>query len=452
MPTPYDYSLNIPDPSQSFMQGFGNGMAIQEAPLKLQAQQQALQQQQQALAAQQQQQKAMAEFIAKPDKTADDYAQMTLMVPGMREQFKQSWETTNEAQQQAAIKHIGEVGSALTLGKPDVAVQLLTDRATALSNSGADPKEVKSAKDMAELIRTNPTMAEGLIQSKLVALGEQGGKVLANLKSMKTLPADVTKANAEASSAQSDATIKGVQAAAAPVTTELGNRKTAQEIAKSQADAKVAQFNAEIAAANSDTQRGQLTLERDKFIQEQAKLNQTQGEGAQDTLDSLTQGLQTIRSIKDHPGLTSNALWLGGVGSMTGKVSGFIPGTDRKDLEGLVDTLKSQQFLAGVKQMQGMGQLSNAEGDKIGAAVASLNLDQSPQAFKNALGVIETNLTKAQQKVVGRGKLPTTGGAYVATVPGIGTVDEGHVNKILKANPGSTREQVIQYLQSVGGK
>ena len=232
----------------------------------------------------------------------------------------------------------------------------------------------------------------------------------------------------------------------------LGNQKTAQEIAKSKADAKVAEFNAQIAAANSETQRGQLTLERDKYIQEQAKLNQTQGNAAQDGMDALTQGLQTIKSIKEHPGLTSNAAWLGGVGSTTGKIAGLIPGTDRKDLEGLVDTLKSQQFLAGVKQLTGMGSLSNSEGEKIGAAVASLNLDQSPQAFKNALGVIEANMTKAQQKTVARGQLPTNGGAYVATVPGIGVVDEGHINAVLKATPGATRDQVIKYLQSVGGK
>ena len=123
-------------------------------------------------------------------------------------------------------------------------------------------------------------------------------------------------------------------------------------------------------------------------------------------------------------------------------------GTDRKDLEGLVDTLKSQQFMTGIKQMQGLGALSNAEGEKIASAVASLNLDQSLPAFNNAVGVIEANMRKAQARLVATPTLPTAGGGFVLKSPTYGNVTEGDINRLLKEHPGSTREQVLQFLQA----
>lgn len=447
MPNPNDYSLNVPDPSQAFTQGLQSGFGIQETQLKLQ-------QQQQAVAAQQQQQKAMQAFIAKPDKTADDYAHMTLLVPGMREQFKQSWDMKNTDQQQAALQHIGEVGSALTFGKPDVAIKILTDRATALQNSGADQKEIKAAQDMAELVKTNPTMAAGLVQAKLGAI-PNGDKVLANIKAIGTMPGDVRKVNADASGAESEAIIKGVQAAAAPTTTALGNQKTAQEIAKSQADAKVAQFNADIAAANSETERGRLTLERDKYVQEQAKLNQTQGVAAQDGMDSLTNAMQSVNDIKNHRGVDG---WFTGPGTSWGAIWRAVPGSARHDLETYIDTLKSQLGYGSLMAAKassptgasGFGALSESELKVISQQAA--NLDPNSKDFPAQLSKVERFLQKAQAKAVASPQLPTKGGAYVATVPGIGTVDEGHINQVLKANPGSTRDQVIKFLQSVGGK
>ena len=445
---PINYMAQMPqqDFLKNVMSGLQVGAALQNNQL--------LQQQQQA-ALQRAQDYRTDIQTAMQSPTPQAFTALALKYPEHREAFKQGWDTLNADQQQSELRDGAAIAASLHSGRPDLATQQIQDRITAAKNSG---QPTKPYEDLLQLVKDNPTQAYGHVLG--VMSGIPGGdKILTNLG---TIGAEkraeglaqptLDKAVADAKTAGSDAVIKGVQAGAAPVTTALSNQKTAQEIAKSQSDAKVAEFNAQIAAANSETQRGQLTLERDKYIQEQAKLQHTQGEGAQDSMDSLVQGLQTVKSIKEHPGLNSNSVFLGGVGSMTGKISGWLPGTDRKDLEGLVDTLKSQQFLSGIKQMTGMGSLSNAEGDKIGAAVASLNLDQSPQAFKNALGVIETNLTKAQQKVVGRGKLPTAGGAYVATVPGVGVVDEGHINQVLKANPGSTREQVIQFLQSIGGK
>jgi hypothetical protein len=53
--------------------------------------------------------------------------------------------------------------------------------------------------------------------------------------------------------------------------TVLDNEKDRQTILSAEAQRQVANFNAQIAAANSETERGRLTLERDKFVAEQNK-------------------------------------------------------------------------------------------------------------------------------------------------------------------------------------
>lgn len=445
---PIDYMGAMPQ--QNFLQNVLGGLQAGS-----QIQQAQFQQEQRQLALDRAQAYNTDISTAMQNPTPQAFTALALKYPEHREAFKQGWETLNQDQQQSELRDGAAIAASLHSGRPDLAAQQIQARIEASKNSG---QPTKPYEDLLQLVQKDPNQAYAHTLGVLAGI-PGGDKILSGLTTIGTekraedqAPADLAKKNADAGAAESDAVVKKAAANNAQTAIDLENKRKAQEIAKSQADAKVAEFNAQIAAANSETERGRLTLERDKFIQEQAKLTQTQGNAAQDGMDALTQGLQTIKSIKEHPGLTSNAAWLGGVGSTTGKIAGLIPGTDRKDLEGLVETLKSQQFLSGVKQLANMGSLSNAEGEKIGAAVASLNLDQSPQAFKNALGVIEKYMMQAQLKTVARGQLPTQGGAYVTTVPGIGVVDEGHINAVLKATPGATREQVIKYLQSVGGK
>jgi hypothetical protein len=438
---PIDYMGQMPqqDFLKNVLGGLQVGAAIQQNEL--------LQRQQQA--ALQRAQDYRADIgAAMQSPTPQAFSALALKYPEHREAFKQGWDTLNADQQQSELRDGATIAAALHSGRPDLATQQIQDRITATKNSG---QPTKPYEDLLQLVKDKPDQAYGHVLGVMAGI-PGGDKILSNLSAIGTekragdlAQPTLDKAVADAKTAGSDATIKGVQAAAAPVTTELGNRKTAQEIAKSQADAKVAEFNAQIAAANSDTQRGQLTLERDKYIQEQAKLQQTQSNAAQDSMDSVAQALGTVQQIKNHPSLSSGV----GFGS---DFKSWFAGSAGRDVRSMVDTLKSQQFLTAVKQMTGTGSLSDAEGARIERAVASLDAGQSENQFRNSLGIIENSLVKAQQKLVARGQLPTTGGAYVATVPGIGTVDEGHVNKILKANPGSTREQVIQYLQSVGGK
>jgi hypothetical protein len=239
MPAPNDYTLNVPDPAQAFMQGMQNGAGIQDMQLKQQ-------QQQFALSQQQAQQKALQTLAANPNPTADDYATATLAIPGLREQFKQSWDMKNSSQQQANLQHIGEVASALTIGKPDVAVQLLTDRADALRNGGAPDSEVKAALAMADTVKQHPEFAAGLAQAKLMAI-PGGDKVWANIQGLAKLPGEVQEGKAKANQA----------------TYEANNTPQRLGLENSYKGAQIRDLDSNIA-----TRAGQLALDRNKLQSE----------------------------------------------------------------------------------------------------------------------------------------------------------------------------------------
>src|SRR3954462_12338419 len=113
---PINYSIDVQSPIQAAAQGYQLGAGIRDGQFK--------QQQQQAALAQQQQQAAVIKnLIANPNAGAADYANAALLVPGMREQFKQAWDQKNTDQQQNDLSHTSQVYAALQSGNPDVAVK-----------------------------------------------------------------------------------------------------------------------------------------------------------------------------------------------------------------------------------------------------------------------------------------------------------------------------------------
>lgn len=436
---PIDYSINVQTPFQAALQGYAGGTAIRDDQLKQQ-------QQQAALAMQQKQQQLLGNLATKPNPTADDYASVMTQIPALAENLQKAWSTRNTAQQQSHASDLLQWGAAIKSGKPEIAANQMLQRADSMDQGGTPTPESQALRTQAQIVKDHPEFSLGQIQA-LLSANPNGKEAATALSSFGAEQRANEQAPAELATKQAEARIKGVQAGAAPETTALANANVASQIEDRKAGQRIAELNVQIGQANSETQRGQLVLERDKLVQEQALKQQGVSQATQDQLDTYNQSLATVQAVKNHPGLQT-VLKLGGPGSLSGKIAGLIPGTDRKDLEGIVDTLKSQQFLAGVKQLSGMGALSNAEGEKIGSAVASLNLDQSPGAFKNALGVIETNLQRAQNKVIGTGKLPQAGGGFVQNVPGIGAIKEGDINRLLTKFPGATRQQVMDYLNS----
>lgn len=446
---PIDYTSQVQSPFQAVLQGYQGGAAIRSDVQQQEAYQIA---QQQAIAQRDMQSKVLNSLISNKNATASDYANASLLVPGLKDQLKQSWEMKSSDQQQGQLRDYGQVYSAVSSGRPDLAAQKLTDRATALEAAGAPKQEIDALKAQAQTITAHPEFARATVGMMLASI-PGGDKLITGASTMgaeqrasEKAPAELAKTQAEAVKTQAEAGIKSVEAVNAPTRVGLENANIESTIQDRAAGQRIAELNVQIGQANSETQRGQLVMERDKLVTAQAEKKTAAGTAAQDQVDTINSSLASVQALAKHPSLDLM------VGSYTGKLNSNIPGSSRKDIEALVDTVKSQQFLTGIKQMQGMGALSNAEGDKIGSAVASLSLDQSPKAFKTALGVIQSTLERAHAKAVASGKLPETGGAFVMKIPRIGNVTESDINSLLTKNPGSTREQAIKYLESLANK
>lgn len=95
-----------------------------------------------------------------------------------------------------------------------------------------------------------------------------------------------------------------------------------------------------------------------------------------------------------------------------------IPGTEARNFAAELETLKSQAFLPMVQQLKGMGQLSNAEGDKLTAAIGALDPTMTEAAFQASLQQIRGDFVAALSRMRGDGPVATAppnpgGGAFM---------------------------------------
>jgi len=439
---PINYSMDVQSPFQAALQGYQAGTAIRND----QAQQQALQQ------AQARQQQMNADLSA----AFQDHTMLpSVMIkyPEIADKLKIGLDASNAQHAQQTLNQITPIYAALQSGNVDVAATQAAGLSTAYRNAGMQDK-AEAMDAMIAHMKVNPQDTATRLAGRIAVL-PGGDKILDGVKSSILLPSDVATSRAGASKAQSEAVVSGVAAGNAATKADLDNQKAQQEIQTAEAQRRINELNVQIAQADSETKRGQLILERDKQQAELAKQQQAQGQAGQDQIDTINQALGTVNAITNHPGL-KNGFWdfPSYPGTFAGAIAAHVPGTDRKDLEAMVDTLKSQQFLAGVKEMRGTGALSDAEGARIERAISSLDTNQSVSQFKNALGVIKANLEKAQAKTIARGQAPTSGTTtpVIMTHPQFGQVRDADVNRLMQKYPGQTREQILQFLRDTGGK
>jgi hypothetical protein len=103
--------------------------------------------------------------------------------------------------------------------------------------------------------------------------------------------------------------------------------------------------------------------------------------------------------VLNHPGREK------GTGMSRALFSPFgitIPGTDVSGFAAQLETLKAKVFLPEVQKMQGMGALSNAEGQKISAAFAALDPNMPDDEFKSTLKSALDRLEAARERAKSR--------------------------------------------------
>lgn len=151
---PINYMLDVQNPVQSTMTGLAQGMQIgQFANARELAQKEALQKEQMQL--------SLAEFAARPNKTADDYANIMAQYPALAEDFQRSYNVLDTGRQQSTFKTASRVYSAAAGGRVDIAKSILENEALGYENAG-DKTTADQMRTLAKMADESP---EGFMTS-----------------------------------------------------------------------------------------------------------------------------------------------------------------------------------------------------------------------------------------------------------------------------------------------
>lgn len=156
-----------------------------------------------------------------------------------------------------------------------------------------------------------------------------------------------------------------------------------------------ASFNQKDAQFYSDQD---FQLMKSKLEKQQVK-NETpeqKMERINNTIGSADAARQAARAAKDAADLINHPGMQWGTGGAS--FLGYMPGSIEKDLHARLENLKSQVFLPTVKALQGMGALSNAEGEKIASAVANLDPSLGQEALAKQLAILAQQMSSSAKK------------------------------------------------------
>jgi len=238
MVQPINYAIDIPDPSQAFLQAFKTGTAVTESRL---AQEQA---QRQA----EQQRTVMQAFerLRQPGATAKDYADLSMLLPETQAKaVRESFNMLNADQQQSARSQAGQVFSAFRSGRPEIAIGLIQRQIDAKRNSG-DESGAQFLETWRDVAKETPTATEDYFGGILAEMPggkdvlEAALKVSAERRTAAEAPAKLLEAQAKAREAEAKARV-AVETATDDISRATALREFEQAKArKERADADVA--------------------------------------------------------------------------------------------------------------------------------------------------------------------------------------------------------------------
>jgi hypothetical protein len=238
MVQPINYAIDIPDPSQAFLQAFKTGTAVTETRM---AQEQA---QRQA-----EQQKQIQESFARlrqPGATARDYANLSMLLPETQAKaVRESFSMLNADQQQFARTQAAQVFSAFRSGRPEIGINLIERQIEAKRNSG-DEQGAKFLETWRDVSKENPTATEDYFGGILAEMPggkdvlEAALKVSAERRTVAEAPSKLLEAQSKAKEAEVKARV-AFETATDEITKATALREFEQAKArKEKADADVA--------------------------------------------------------------------------------------------------------------------------------------------------------------------------------------------------------------------
>ena len=238
MVQPINYAIDIPDPSQAFLQAFKTGTAVTESRLA----------QEEAQRKAEQQRTVMQSFerLRQPGATAKDYANLSMLLPETQAKaVRESFNMLNADQQQSARSQAGQVFSAFRSGRPEIAIGLIQRQIDAKRNSG-DESGAQFLETWRDVAKETPTATEDYFGGILAEMPggkdvlEAALKVSAERRTAAEAPAKLLEAQAKAREAEAKARV-AVETATDDISRATALREFEQAKArKERADADVA--------------------------------------------------------------------------------------------------------------------------------------------------------------------------------------------------------------------
>lgn len=422
MVQPINYMLDVQSPVQSTMAGLAQGMQIgQFANARELAQKEALQKEQM--------QQSLAEFAARPNKTADDYANIMAQYPALAEDFQRSYNVLDTGRQQATFKTASRVYSAAAGGRVDIAKSILETEALGYENAG-DKTTADQMRTLAKMADESP---EGFMTStglflasanpdkfKDVLGAQNQNQMLPEEINLKKAQTDKTKAEAEKTETENLWYGDKTQAEIDNLESQVEDRQVGRVLQKQEMDQKNQQFY-----DNLDQQQTQFY---ETLNQEERKIAQTvfnvkeKPEQRMDRLEKVegfsTAARNAAEGSKLAAQLANDAKALNeSTGGYWNRAMRNVPGTDEYNFDQKLETMKSKIFLAQVDQMRGLGALTESEGAALKASIASINPNQDPKVVQQSLTEVAKQLSKAAQTANKKSQIyATKGKGYSAEV------------------------------------
>lgn len=422
MVQPINYMLDVQSPVQSTMAGLAQGMRIgQFANARELAQKEALQKEQM--------QQSLAEFAARPNKTADDYANIMAQYPALAEDFQRSYNVLDTGRQQSTFKTASRVYSAAAGGRVDIAKSILETEALGYENAG-DKTTADQMRTLAKMADESP---EGFMTStglflasanpdkfKDVLGAQNQNQMLPEEINLKKAQTDKTKAEAEKTETENLWYGDKTQAEIDNLESQVEDRQVGRVLQKQEMDQKNQQFY-----DNLDQQQTQFY---ETLNQEERKIAQTvfnvkeKPEQRMDRLEKVegfsTAARNAAEGSKLAAQLANDAKALNeSTGGYWNRAMRNVPGTDEYNFDQKLETMKSKIFLAQVDQMRGLGALTESEGAALKASIASINPNQDPKVVQQSLTEVAKQLSKAAQTANKKSQIyATKGKGYSAEV------------------------------------
>jgi hypothetical protein len=434
MVQPINYLANMPqvDIGESLIQGLQVGATFRQ----MQEQQAAKQQAEQRLQAYRGELES-----AFSQGTPQAFSRLMTLFPEHQAAIKPQFEQLSKERQQAEISSALPVASALLSNNPKVAKDLIEQRIRATPEG----EDVSGLQAISSLVDSDPQTARNYALMSLSQImspdkfAETFGKLSEAGRAEAMAPSQLTESQAKATTAAAKAKFAESEAA-------LDLQKKGWDIKKIQSDMAIANQNAAIAAANvqigkttNELKRQELELKVDEMKQKRdstVREKVADVEAAKFNIDNM---LNTSQRILKNPKLNSV------IGTIQGRVP-VVLSDEAQDAVALIETLGSQAFLSQIPNVKGMGQLSNAEGEKLQNALQNLGRVQSEKQFKENLGEVDRLLNKARKNISMRYGVPDSS----PDIPAANTATVGGKTYARPAN--FTDAQWAEYKQSMGVK